>query len=79
MHIATGRPHRMRIHLAAVGHPLVGDPLYTTGGVPHAQSPGLPGDGGHRLRAHRLEVTHPVTGAPLAIEAPPPAELVLMG
>ncbi|MDH4064796.1 MAG: RluA family pseudouridine synthase [Acidobacteriota bacterium] len=77
--IATGRPHQIRVHLAAVGHPLVGDPLYTTGGVPHAQSPGLPGDGGYLLHAHRLEVTHPVTGAPLAIEAPPPAELVLMG
>ena len=74
--IATGRPHQIRIHLAHAGHPLVGDPLYGLGGVPRAEAPALPGDGGYRLHAHRVVLAHPFTGESLRLEAPPPPDLV---
>ena len=73
--ITTGRPHQIRIHLASVGHPLVGDPLYGIGGIPRADTSALPGDGGYWLHAHRLELDHPITGARLLLEACPPPEL----
>jgi 23S rRNA pseudouridine1911/1915/1917 synthase len=67
--IATGRPHQIRIHVAAAGAPLLGDPLYAAGGVP--QDRALPGDGGYLLHAHRLQ--WPTVDGPLmALEAPLP-------
>nr|WP_153867054.1 MULTISPECIES: RluA family pseudouridine synthase [Myxococcaceae] len=75
VHIHTGRPEQIRIHLAFIGHPLAGDPVFAEGGLPRAESPGLPGDGGYLLHAESLAFTHPLTGERLHLHAPPPPEL----
>ncbi|MFN4867743.1 MAG: pseudouridine synthase [Cyanobium sp.] len=68
--IATGRPHQIRIHTAAAGAPLLGDPLYGPGGLANPQA--LPGDGGYQLHAHRLGIPL-ADGRRLDLEAPLPA------
>jgi len=77
--ILTGRPHQIRIHLASVGHPLVGDPLYGPGGTPFPGTCALPGDPGYLLHAHRLELRHPRTGTWLTLECQPPPPLRTSG
>jgi 23S rRNA pseudouridine1911/1915/1917 synthase len=69
----SGRPHQIRIHLASIGHPLVGDPLYGAGGQPLGELPGLPGDGGYLLHARSLKFRHPITGEQIGLEAALPA------
>jgi 23S rRNA pseudouridine1911/1915/1917 synthase len=74
--IATGRTHQIRVHLSAIGHPIVGDALY--GGVhrrvPHdvraVQRLARP-----FLHAERLAFTQPRTGEPLVFTAPLPGDL----
>ena len=64
--LVTGRTHQIRVHFAAVGHPIVGDPTY---GEPHDTL------SRQALHAWRLTLTHPVSGVPLQFEAPIPADI----
>jgi len=72
--IVTGRPHQIRIHCAAAGAPLLGDPLYLPGGL--ARPGALPGEGGYQLHAHRLRLLRPDKTA-LELEASQPEALCM--
>jgi 23S rRNA pseudouridine1911/1915/1917 synthase len=67
----TGRTHQIRVHLQAIGHPVVGDAAY--GG----QRPGVTLDRPF-LHAGGLAFAHPVTGEPVVVEEPLPPELVAL-
>src|SRR5258707_6672292 len=69
----SGRPHQIRIHLASIGHMLVGDPLYGVTGQPLETLPDLPGDGGYFLHAEFLKFHHPITGEQINLEAALPS------
>ena len=67
----TGRTHQIRVHLQAVGHPIVGDRRYGGGGD-EARRLGLERP---FLHSWRIELAHPITGAPVVVEEPLPPEL----
>ncbi|MEM7244990.1 MAG: RluA family pseudouridine synthase [Acidobacteriota bacterium] len=77
--LVTGRPHQIRIHVAACGHPLVGDPLYGAGGRPLDGTTAVPGDPGYLLHAWRIRL--PASGRHPAREltSPPPEVLRMSG
>ena len=67
LQLHTGRTHQARVHLAWLGHPLVGDAVYGRPSRLLAR---------HFLHAHRLAFAHPATGEPLEFRSPLPEDLL---
>jgi 23S rRNA pseudouridine1911/1915/1917 synthase len=65
--LETGRTHQIRVHMAHIGHPLVGDFLYGT------EDKTLIGR--TALHSHRLEFAHPITGETMTFEQPLPPDM----
>ena len=63
--LETGRTHQIRVHMASIGHPLLGDVVYGS------KKP-WPGLAGQCLHARRLTFLHPATGLPMTLECPLP-------
>jgi 23S rRNA pseudouridine1911/1915/1917 synthase len=72
--LETGRMHQIRVHLAAVGFPVIGDPTYRSASQA-LQAQVLPGLDRQFLHASRLQFGHPVSGEQLEFESPLPADL----
>ncbi len=70
LELETGRTHQIRVHLKAIGHPIVGDPVYGSGSK-------IRGSTLKRqfLHAYQLKFTHPTTGTAINLEAPLPQDL----
>lgn len=73
--LETGRTHQIRVHMASIGHPLVGDPVY---GRRKCADPRLERFPRQALHAWRLALMHPVTGAELAWESQLPQDFATL-
>jgi len=69
LELDTGRTHQIRVHMASIGHPVIGDPVYG----PATRSSPMRLEG-QLLHAVRLALAHPVDGRPMQFEAPLPED-----
>jgi 23S rRNA pseudouridine1911/1915/1917 synthase len=75
--LETGRTHQIRVHFAAIGHPVVGDDRYGRAGGGRVGGSALP-PGRLFLHAAELEFEHPGTGETMRWRSPLPAELAAL-
>ncbi len=78
--LETGRTHQIRVHMAHLKHPIIGDPLYggplkLPKGATEALAAELRGFKRQALHAETLEFAHPISGEPVRATAPVPADL----
>lgn len=69
LRLETGRTHQIRVHMASLGHPLLGDFLY---------NPGCSLMNRQALHSYKLEFPHPITGETLCFTAPPPQDMAML-
>jgi 23S rRNA pseudouridine1911/1915/1917 synthase len=75
VHLHTGRTHQIRVHFAALRHPVVGDTLYGAPAQLHIGSATLPALGRNFLHAAKIAFLQPRTAQPIQLTAPLPVEL----
>ncbi|WP_284155427.1 23S rRNA pseudouridine(1911/1915/1917) synthase RluD [Sulfuricystis multivorans] len=73
--LETGRTHQIRVHMASIGHPLVGDPVY---GKKKSGDALLDSFGRQALHAFRLALAHPAAGTEMTWESPLPADFTAL-